>query len=342
MFTATVTNATSTSVTWSVNGVTGGNIAVGTIDTNGLYRAPSILPSPASVTIQATSVASPTSSGTATVTVTSVGASISKVSPASITSLTAGSTDFLLKVEGLNFVAGAPGSGATIVFNAQNLSTTCSSTVCTATISAASVTSPGDYGLRVVNPATSSLPGPSNLVGLKVLDATTESKDINDATVPVVTLTTANPNQGCTDPPLPTDPGCQNISVVEPTTAGSLVEHYNMDLIGIVAGGACNLRGTGITLTRPAPAAGVQDFDICVQNNTTEPSLVLKATDTYTISGPNPNDITIVSVTDFGGGLGTIQIKLQIGSTTVVGPRTLFVENKNREKAALVGGIEVK
>ena len=43
-FFATVANATDTTVTWQVNGVTGGNSTCGTITTNGLYTAPSVLP----------------------------------------------------------------------------------------------------------------------------------------------------------------------------------------------------------------------------------------------------------------------------------------------------------
>jgi hypothetical protein len=43
-------------LTYSVNGVQGGNAEVGTIDSNGLYTAPAIVPVPNSVTI--TSVAS--------------------------------------------------------------------------------------------------------------------------------------------------------------------------------------------------------------------------------------------------------------------------------------------
>ncbi len=52
-FTATVTNTSDTTVTWQVNGVTGGNATVGTIGTAGLYTAPAAIPSPASVTITA-------------------------------------------------------------------------------------------------------------------------------------------------------------------------------------------------------------------------------------------------------------------------------------------------
>jgi len=55
--TATVTGASNTSVSWSVNGTPGGDSTLGTISTTGLYTAPQVLPSPASVTIRATSQA---------------------------------------------------------------------------------------------------------------------------------------------------------------------------------------------------------------------------------------------------------------------------------------------
>lgn len=70
-FTATVSNATNTVVTWSVNGVTGGNTTVGTIATSGLYTAPATTPSPATVTVKATSVADSNRSASAQVTITS-------------------------------------------------------------------------------------------------------------------------------------------------------------------------------------------------------------------------------------------------------------------------------
>jgi hypothetical protein len=70
-FSATVTNTTNTSVSWSVNGVAGGSPAVGTISTGGVYTAPSDLPALASVQITATSQADTTKSGSATETVLS-------------------------------------------------------------------------------------------------------------------------------------------------------------------------------------------------------------------------------------------------------------------------------
>lgn len=69
-FTATVTNTSNTSVTWKINGVTGGNSTFGTISTSGLYKAPNSVPSPSGVTVTATSNADTGKSASATVTIT--------------------------------------------------------------------------------------------------------------------------------------------------------------------------------------------------------------------------------------------------------------------------------
>ncbi|MCU1313739.1 MAG: Ig domain protein group 2 domain protein [Acidobacteriaceae bacterium] len=58
-YTAVVTNATNTSVTWRVDGVLGGTSSEGDISQAGLYTAPGTMPSPSTVTITATSVADP-------------------------------------------------------------------------------------------------------------------------------------------------------------------------------------------------------------------------------------------------------------------------------------------
>lgn len=71
-FAAGVAGPANTAVTWSVNGTTGGNATVGTISTAGLYTAPAAVPSPASVTVRATSVSNPAASSTASVTITPI------------------------------------------------------------------------------------------------------------------------------------------------------------------------------------------------------------------------------------------------------------------------------
>jgi hypothetical protein len=70
-FTATVTGTSNTAVTWSVNGLSGGNSTAGTISSAGLYTAPQELPNPATATIQATSQANSSASGSIVLTITS-------------------------------------------------------------------------------------------------------------------------------------------------------------------------------------------------------------------------------------------------------------------------------
>jgi hypothetical protein len=67
-FTATVQNTSNTSVTWRVNGITGGSSSVGTISTSGSYRAPATVTSQTVVTVTAVSQADTTKSASAQVT----------------------------------------------------------------------------------------------------------------------------------------------------------------------------------------------------------------------------------------------------------------------------------
>jgi len=83
LFAATVTGTANQSVTWNVNGITGGNATVGTISAAGLYTAPATVPAGGSVLISAVSVASPASVGSASVTVNAAPPVVSvTVSPA--------------------------------------------------------------------------------------------------------------------------------------------------------------------------------------------------------------------------------------------------------------------
>lgn len=85
-FSASITGSTNTAVAWSVNGVAGGNAALGTISASGLYTAPAAVPTPATVSVQATSAANPSSVGTAAVTILAPAPTVNvTVSPASAT-----------------------------------------------------------------------------------------------------------------------------------------------------------------------------------------------------------------------------------------------------------------
>lgn len=100
MFAATVTGAPNT-VTWSVNDIPVGDAIVGAVDNGGQYTAPAAVPSSPVVTVRAASTASPTSTGSASVTILAL-PSISSVSPSPVT---AGS--FTLTVNGAGFIAGS-------------------------------------------------------------------------------------------------------------------------------------------------------------------------------------------------------------------------------------------
>jgi serine protease len=117
-FTAAVTNTTNTAVTWSVNGVTGGNATVGMISAAGVYTAPATAPTPATVTVKATSVADATKSASAQVTVTTPVAI--SITPTSATVQTGMTQTFTATVTGssntsVNWsVNGAAGGNATV------------------------------------------------------------------------------------------------------------------------------------------------------------------------------------------------------------------------------------
>jgi Bacterial Ig-like domain (group 2) len=111
-FTATVTGTTNTGVTWSVDGVAGGNTTVGTINTSGLYTAPSTA---AAHTVTATSVADTTKSANAAVSVISM-----TISPQTASLAPNGTCQFTATVQGSNnqgvawLVDGVAGGNTTV------------------------------------------------------------------------------------------------------------------------------------------------------------------------------------------------------------------------------------
>ena len=69
-FTVTVSGTSNTSVTWQINGVTGGNATIGMISPSGLYVGPTAVPGPPTVTVTAVSLADANKSGAASILVT--------------------------------------------------------------------------------------------------------------------------------------------------------------------------------------------------------------------------------------------------------------------------------
>ena len=151
-FSAAVTGTTNQSVTWSVNGVIGGNATVGLITNAGLYTAPAVLTNPNTITISASSTADSSARGSGDVTLWNATPALSSVSPATFTS-----GAYSLTLTGSKFV-----SGAQVLFGGATISTTfVSATQLTATGSAPSA---GIFAVSVSNPN----PGSSSSAGINV------------------------------------------------------------------------------------------------------------------------------------------------------------------------------
>jgi uncharacterized protein (DUF1800 family) len=138
----------------------GGSPATGTIDATGLYTAPSTLPSPNTVTIEATETTKKSAIGSSGVTLWNPIPQISSVSPAQVN---VGA--FTLTISGTNFV-----SGATVAFGGSSLTTTSvSGTQIIATGTATASQAGFSVPLQVTNPNPGS--SSSNSISAQVIGA---------------------------------------------------------------------------------------------------------------------------------------------------------------------------
>ncbi len=136
----TVTGSQDTALTWTVNGIAGGNAQVGTINAQGVYTAPAVVPNPNLVVVQATSVDNPNSVMIVNVQVLNPVPILLTATPSS---LNIGSATVVLT--GGNFI-----NGATVLANGSPIPTQFnSSTQLTATVDP---TVAGPFDLQVLNP----------------------------------------------------------------------------------------------------------------------------------------------------------------------------------------------
>jgi Fe-S cluster assembly iron-binding protein IscA len=162
-FTATVTGNPNNSVTWTIAGTGCSGAACGTITSTGLYTAPNAVPNPPQVFVTATSVADPTKSGTATVTIVPP-VSVS-VSPKTATVLAGGQQQFTATV------AGTPNT--TVTWSLAG--TGCSGAAC------GTITSTGLY----TAPGTVPSPAQVNVTATSVADPTKSATATVTVTGPI-------------------------------------------------------------------------------------------------------------------------------------------------------------
>jgi len=144
--------ATGVPLTFYVNGVAGGNAQLGTIDSNGLYTTPAVVPTPNNITITSTASNPTYGQGSVALAVLNPIPVLSSVTP---TGFTEGTTT--VTINGSNFVYGAQAS-----WDGNLITTTyVSSTQLVASIAAPN---PGTFPLLVTNPN----PGSANSATVQV------------------------------------------------------------------------------------------------------------------------------------------------------------------------------
>jgi hypothetical protein len=271
-----------------------------------------VAPSPNAISVIATSVADPTKSGVASVSITS-GPAIEQILPSSVMAGVASS--FTLTVNGLGFVAGTGSSASVIFVNGSTRSTICQTVLqCSTPLQPGDVSAAGTATIQIQNPGE---PAPlSNPVSFVVVPFT--------LTQAVIALSASEP-----------EVDGNNIVVFEPTTAGITSAQINVDFAGSISSdGACNFDSSPIEITRPA--SGTEVVSICVDGNALDPSYL------YEFTGPSTPDIS-VSVTSLVSLFpNLIQLNLTISSTTLPGLRSLFISTPNNDQAVASGLLEVQ
>jgi hypothetical protein len=318
-FFTTVTGTTNTNVTWSVqSGVAGegcSGTACGSINSAGLYTAPTAAPSPNAVTVTATSQANSSDAASATVAITS-GPTIEVILPSSVF---AGPVEsFPLQVQGSGFVAGSGSVASVISINGTPRGTTCAAaTSCATGLNPADVQSAGTLTIQVQNPGPNG--ALSNPVPFVIVPF--------DISVGIITLSSGQP---AATPIV--------LTVPEPTTAAESAA-IDVDTIGLLTGGNnCGIQGSPLTVTRPSSGSAV--VSLCIHGNLLDPTFV------YSFSGaggaPHGSDIVVTASAITGLFPNTIELDLQISSATLPGVRTLFITTLNNDRAASTGMLEVR
>ncbi|MGC1968571.1 MAG: hypothetical protein WA673_19070, partial [Candidatus Acidiferrales bacterium] len=318
-FFASVTGSTNSNISWTVqSGVTGqgcSGAACGSINSTGLYTAPTTAPSPNAVSVIATSQADPTKFATAAVAITS-GALINQILPSSVFS---GAVEgFPLAVHGENFVAGSGSAASTILINGTPRGTTCATTsTCATAVNPSDVQTAATLTLQIQNPGpngTLSNPVPFVIIPF-------------DSSFAALTLSAAQPSATSIV-----------ITVPEPTTAAESAPS-NVDTIGLLTGGNnCGIQASPLTITRPA--SGTITVSLCIHGNGLDPTF------TYSFSGaggaPAGSDLPVTASAINGLFPDMIELDLQRSSTTLPGVRTLFITTLNNDRGTATGMLEVK
>jgi predicted secreted protein len=315
-FAASVAGTTNQQVIWTITGAacSAAGSPCGTIDPTGLYQAPATIPSPNTLSVVATSAEDSSRSASSIVTITAQPTILSLL-PSSITAGAAGG--FALLVQGANFVPAGAGPGSSILIGGNQRITTCdSSSDCSTLLSSSDVALATSLNVMLQNPDGTL----SNTVNFIVVPATSGVGEI--------ALTPGAPNVTGKD-----------IVVTDLSTDGSSspLEDVSLSVAAIgsfqPATDTCTLGAGAVSFVLPASGQAISD--ICVFSvSGLDPSY------SYTLTGPSPNDMSVVGEAPLG--LGIVDLTLQLSSTTASGTRTLFIQNASLDITAATGVLRVQ
>ena len=190
-FAAKTGDGSTPAVTWSINGIAGGNVTFGTIDANGVYTAPEFPPTANSITISAVETSDTRKLGNATATLDNPVPQLTSVTPQSVPQAA-----FTITLTGLHFAQGAVAYMGTTALTTTYVSSTQLTASGTATSAQA-----GTQTITVHNPA----PGASVSAGVNFI--------VQGGVAVAVTPTTAMVRTGNQQTFTATVTGALNLSV---------------------------------------------------------------------------------------------------------------------------------
>ena len=274
VFTATVTGTANTGVSWTINGIPGGNDTLGTIIGNGNYTAPLSLPTPNTITVGATSIQDPTQSGNAAITLENAMPVITSVDPMTYTT----TVPFQMTVTGTGFMQGSVVNFGTVQLPTTFVSDT--QLTATGTPTAAQV---GTLPVTVTNPN----PGSAT------------SAPIN------VTVNGPNPNISVVVSPKTATLGAGNTLQFQATVTGTMDTSVVWSVNGINYGNDSvgNIDGDG-NYTAPVVLPAKTTVTVTATSNA---DATKHDSATVTLQNPVP---TLTAITPGTLGLGAFQITL--------------------------------
>jgi len=199
-FAATVTGTSNTSVSWRVGGTGCSGAACGTISSGGLYTPPASVPSPATLQVTVTSVADPTKSASASVSIVAATAVLLSISPTSALVPAASVDSFTATVTGTSNVAvawsltGAGCSGS----SCGTLSTSSSSAVYAAPLVAPSPASVNVVATSMADSTKSATANVTIVTGVFVTVAPASTSVVTGATQQITASVVGTSNTAVT------------------------------------------------------------------------------------------------------------------------------------------------